>query len=167
MNASLGFNSDGVLNTKLPKGADYDSSKIYLTVKITDDRGGFTVFNLAKPVVVTLNYKYAKDTIDQISNMNVSSAYLISLFNGNTQESIQTILGLSSLLNGMSVLEKNSIATIKTFLTTFGPERNIGFNLNFNDLKGLNPAFAGVGNVINEFNLNYFEEKNILSFLFV
>ena len=148
MNTSLGFNSDGGLNTKLPKGADYDSNKIYLAVKITDDRGGFTVFNLAKPVVVTLNYKYAKDTIDQISNMNMSSAYLISLFNGNTQESLQTILGLSSILNGMSVLEKNSLATKKTFLTTFGPERNIGFNLNFNDIKGLNPAFAGVGNVI-------------------
>ena len=160
MNTSLGYNSNGCLNTKLPKGADYDSNKIYLAVKITDDRGGFTVFNLAKPVVVTLNYKYAKDTIDQISSMNTSSAYLISLFNGNTQESLQTILGLSSILNGMSVLEKKSLATKKTFLTTFGPERNIGFNLNFNDIKGLNPAFAAVGNVIMLFNLIYFRKFN-------
>jgi hypothetical protein len=56
-------------------------------------------------------------------------------------------MSLSSILNGMSLVEKNSLKPNKTFLTIYGPETNIGYGLNFNDIKLLNPAYVGVAKV--------------------
>jgi hypothetical protein len=106
---ALGSSLNGTLgNIEMPQGALYDENRVYITIEIVDNDHGIASFNITSPL-----------TISTITNQT----YLSQLYNGNTLNSMQTLLSTSSILNKKSVesrirLEKNYSSNLPL---AFGP----------------------------------------------
>lgn len=148
MNITLGYNSDGYFVTNLPEGPAYDSNKMHVSVKIIDNTGGFVDYTLAS-VTVIQNTSDAENLIEELLAQNTLNYLNQELYDGNTQSCAQNLIILSSILNSLSLTDKRSIldtnySSSQFFLTNFGPQTNLSFDLNFDNIDSLQPNLNGV-----------------------
>lgn len=113
----LGTSTSGNLSLQLPEGAYYDSYKTYINVKIIDNDGGVTLFQIATPVVVTPDLSILNSIQTQLTN---PTSYIQSLLSGgDSQTTLQALLAISSLLNGVSLSDQLAITNIRKYLIIF------------------------------------------------
>lgn len=144
MNVFLGYNFDGKFLTTLPEGPAYDNNKIYLSIRIIDDTGGYLCYNLSQPVQVYQDYNVTAKMVTDIISAKTSSSLNRILFNGNSQNTAKLIITLSSLLNAQSLIDKKAVSGNKTLLSDFGPHVNMKFNFDFNQINFISPDYVGV-----------------------
>lgn len=93
----MSYNSNGKLVTKLPYSPS-DKNEFNIFVRIMDNNGGVTVFDLEYAVAVYKDNNSYNYLIEQASTMNDS--YLLNKINsGNLKTVAKYILSLTSLLN--------------------------------------------------------------------
>ena len=113
MKIGLGSSEDGVLETQLPQGAVYDSYNMFMSVEIIDQDDGVAYYHIQNPVVVKPNMSFVNSMIDQLISADPKLPQNVDLFKGDSQLSIQTILSISSVLNGQSLSDKKAIISSK------------------------------------------------------
>lgn len=80
-------------------------------MNITDNDGGISTFLFPSPVVVQPNVTAISSLIDQLSSTPVDPSVITSIFTGNTQNTMQSILAIASALNGLSLADRAAMAT--------------------------------------------------------
>ena len=110
MHIGLGSSNNGILSTQLPLGAAYDSYYLRIYVQIIDNDNGITYYTIPIQLQVTADLESAQSIFNQIENLDSSSSFIAKLFNGRSQDNIQAILTLSSILNSMSSSDKVGIS---------------------------------------------------------
>lgn len=103
---------DGSLNIPLPQGASYDSYNTYIYVNIVDNDNGVTTFRLPSPVQVNPNSQILNTIIQQFLNPSMGGSILNTLYTGNSAQTTQTLLLLSSALNGASQSDKLALMSL-------------------------------------------------------
>ena len=102
----LGYSSNGELYVQLPQGAQSDSNKLHLYVKIIDNLGGVRVFNLDTAVVVTQNKDLVTSIANEVLNYNPSadlstlSQFTQDIYSSDTKLAAKSISLLATTLNG-------------------------------------------------------------------
>ena len=109
MSIGLGYSTKGSLSTTLPQGAIYDSYNLYISVEIVDDNEGIAHFDIAIPVVVSPDTTYVQNIISSLIHIDPKLSQNAKKFKGDSQLSIQTILSISSVLNGKSLSDKKGL----------------------------------------------------------
>jgi hypothetical protein len=85
---------------QLPVGEITDSYRLYLYVRIINDIGTITLFNIATPVVVSIDDTYAASLTTQLtSSAEGSSAIMRSLQNSEPTSAILQVLAISSIVS--------------------------------------------------------------------
>ena len=121
MSIGLGYSTNGTLSTTLPQGAVYDSYNLYISVEIVDDNEGIAYFDIATPIVVSPDTTYVQNIISSLINIDPKLSLNAQMFKGNSQLSMQTILSISSVLNGKSLSDKKGLLSgICYYLGYFG-----------------------------------------------
>ena len=94
----------------MPRGAPYDSNRLFVYVQITDNENGERRFNISGSIVVTpsANSSYA-NTLNELLSVDTEYSPLVSLFNGNTVTSVQSITVLSNILNQQSMADQKAL----------------------------------------------------------
>lgn len=108
--------------------------------------GGYIVVKISS-IVVTQNNAVANQYINDINDQNRSSQLNKILFSGNSQQVSRLVSGVSSILNSQSISNKVSLqvnSTQKQFLTNLGPNINISFGTNFENINSISPTYIGV-----------------------
>ena len=125
----LGWSSDGQLTTPLPKGAIYDSNRIYISVEITDNDNGKTHYTI--PIYVTVNADSASipNLMSELISLSSASNTNKILFEGQALNSIQLIITIASVLNEQSINDKMGLllsngSSSNLFPQTYGPLSN-------------------------------------------
>lgn len=112
---------DGKLVTKLPQGASYNSFKLSIEVQIYDNEDGFVVYEIPQEITVKPNLT----SFDSYSNL-LSPKFLDELNNGDSKSSAESILGLATFINMMSLSDKKSLSdsnsSSKLLTSSYGPE---------------------------------------------
>jgi hypothetical protein len=153
------FQSTGGLNvslkeifeTTLPQGPVYDDYKMQMYVKVIDDTGGVTIFNINETITVHPDNNKTNEILNSILYGDFNSTENRNLFSGDLRHVSSLIISLSAVLNSESFGNKSQLNESIPFVTTSGPERNIDFALNFESLaKGsINPKYSKYVNIYN------------------
>lgn len=109
---SIGSNSIGSISSQLPVGAVYDSYNLYISVNIIDNDNGVTTYQIANPVVVQPAQSDLASIIQQLLDPNSANSLNSILYSGNSQLTTQTILSISSMLNGASLSDQLALAAL-------------------------------------------------------
>ena len=98
---SLNYNSYGQLIIQLPQGPPTDAYRLYLSVSIIDDMGGFYIYNISIPVTVFPNDILANSfaTRTSISSDNPYNLILLNLNSGNLNLLAKNVIGLATVFN--------------------------------------------------------------------
>ena len=113
MKIGLGSSENGALETQLPQGAVYDSYNMFISVEIIDQDDGVTYYDIQNPVVVKPNISLVNSMIDRLISADPKLPQNVDLFKGDSQLSVQTILSISSVLNGQSLSDKKALLSSK------------------------------------------------------
>lgn len=116
----LGSSVNGILETKLPQGAIYDSYKLSIEVQIYDNEDGYVIYTIPTQVIVKANigpnFVYSDLFTPKVLN---------DLYSGDQKKTMETILSITSIINGLSLSDKmslNSNENSSTILTSnYGP----------------------------------------------
>lgn len=106
----INFDSKGNTVLQLNSGPDEDSYKIYLSVNIIDDFGGFTTFNITDPTTVFPNKQLENDLFSQINSNNKSSVIIQQIQSGNIKYS-KNLLSIAKILNRIG--QNNTDSNVK------------------------------------------------------
>jgi hypothetical protein len=120
-----------------------------IIVRLTDDTGGVTKFTIPTPVQVKANETLAALLMDQILYADTKSLVNTQLFSGDLRSTAQVMSSLTAMLNSQSYGDKQNLVSSSggsgggSFVTTYGPDRNVSFSANFDTLKDVTPQYAG------------------------
>lgn len=112
---------DGKLVTKLPQGASYNSYKLSIEVQIYDNEDGFVIYEIPQEITVRPNLT------SFVSYSKLLSPNLLNdLNNGDSKSSVESILGLVTFINVLSLSDKKSLSdstnSTKILTSSYGPE---------------------------------------------
>ena len=106
---SFGFDSTGVSSFNLQQGPDYDSNRIYITVKVSDNDGGSTFYPLTNnPITVSRDTEFNYGRIVSIISGSPENPINRILYSGSTKNVLSTINSLLSMVNSLSYSDENS-----------------------------------------------------------
>ena len=157
------------LNTTIPQGPEYDSFNVTIVIKIIDDFGGMLEYIIPTPVTVQPNISLLENStiIEQINNYDPKSRENRNLYEGDLLDASKIILSISSIFNCECNIDKNSLRvssknlfqvnplikiikfyfkddkTTPNFITTFGPDQNVSYFTNFDNISSLTPQYVG------------------------
>jgi hypothetical protein len=127
MKLGLGWSSDGIISTQLPQGALYDSYRLYISVEITDSDDGKAYYSVPVFVTVVADTVSVPNLMSELISLSYSANPNRILFEAQTQNSIQLILTIASVLNGQSLADKSGLilssntSSSNLFSQTYGP----------------------------------------------
>lgn len=75
-----------------------------------DNDNGVTTYRLSMPVQVNPNPGILQEITNQLLNPLGGGSILEALYSGDSQLTIQTLLTISSVLNGVNISEFNSVS---------------------------------------------------------
>jgi hypothetical protein len=111
MKIGIGSSETGTLLTQLPQGAVYDSYNMYVSIEIVDQDDGISYYAIQNPIVVAPNMSLVNSMIDKLISAHPKLPQNVDLFKGDSQLTIQTILSISSVLNGQSLSDKKALVS--------------------------------------------------------
>ena len=114
MNVGLGYSLDGKFLTRLPPGAVYDSYKMRVYVQITDNDDGVTYFEVSGNLTVQPDTSNLQSIVDQIVSGDTKSLFNEGVNEGDSQATIQDILGIISMINVISMSDKKGLSGINS-----------------------------------------------------
>ena len=99
---------DSIL-TNLPQGPEYNNYTMLMYVKIIDDMGGVTIYNILDSITVKPNNSDTAAIFNDILISNPKSSSVKKLFSGDLKKSSQTILSLTSWINSKNYDDQNNL----------------------------------------------------------
>ncbi len=95
---ALIYDSKGNINVQLPLGEPTDAYRLYLSVKILNDMGTLTVYDISTPVTAALDNTYAASLTASFTKGG-GSAILNSLASQDTASAVSQVLAIASLVS--------------------------------------------------------------------
>jgi hypothetical protein len=101
----VNFNSNGNLTVTLPLGNVNNEYRIFLSVRVFNDLGGYVMYNLSQSLQVFANIETTSFLISQV----IADPSLFSLSNKNILQSAPEIIGLTSVLNSLNYTNNSQV----------------------------------------------------------